>query len=202
MRTGETNQDIRTDFRPRLRTLEGNRRSGEPGWVDRLIQDAANSGALTNSKFASHPGSRCRFEEKRKRLDQVGARLFHGRALTGDVQFRAQGHESVALAFDDRGHLSGAWHASSLTSAPVQSQAILERQSVALINLVCQRDGRPRLRTAGCRVQNAEAKMPQQAISSAVRMPYCAAAHPPARAPRGSIPCVSSDMEAFTRPSR
>jgi len=59
-------------------------------------------------------GGRCGFEEQRERFDQIGPRLFNRRALTGDIQLWAQCYESVILAFDDRSHVTGARHASSL----------------------------------------------------------------------------------------
>jgi len=65
-------------------------------------------------KSAGNLGSRCGFKEERKRLDEIGARLFNRCSLAGDVQLRAQCHESVILAFNDCGHVSGAKHASSL----------------------------------------------------------------------------------------
>ena len=64
-------------------------------------------------KSPGNLGRRCGFEEERKRLDKFGASLFNRPALTGDIQLRTQCYESVVLAFNDRGHLSGR-HASSL----------------------------------------------------------------------------------------
>ena len=42
-------------------------------------------------------------EEQREALDKVRTRLFNGRTLTRDVQFWAQRHETVALAFNNGG---------------------------------------------------------------------------------------------------
>ncbi len=52
-------------------------------------------------------GRRGRFEEQRERLDEVSSSLFNGRALTGNIELRAQGYEAVVLTLDDRGHALG-----------------------------------------------------------------------------------------------
>lgn len=54
-------------------------------------------------------------EEKRDRLDQVGAGILDGGALAGDVKLRAKRHESIVFAFDDGGEARGLFHDSSLT---------------------------------------------------------------------------------------
>jgi hypothetical protein len=44
-----------------------------------------------------------RFEEQRERFDEVGSRLVDRRTFTRDVELRAQGYETILLAFDNRG---------------------------------------------------------------------------------------------------
>src|SRR5260370_5664504 len=43
-----------------------------------------------------------RLKKQRERLDQVGSRLFNRGTLARNIKFRAQRHETVVLAFDDR----------------------------------------------------------------------------------------------------
>lgn len=63
---------------------------------------------------AGNLGSGCGLKEEGKRLDKIGARFFDGCSLAGDVQLRAQCHESVIFAFNDRGHVPGVRHVFSL----------------------------------------------------------------------------------------
>src|SRR5579871_3908620 len=53
-------------------------------------------------------------EKERKCLNQVGSRLFNRRTLARNIELRAQRHETIVLAFDDRGQSLRRFHDPSL----------------------------------------------------------------------------------------
>ncbi len=86
-------------------------------------------------------GRRCGLKEERKRLDQIGARLFNRCPLAGDVQLRTQRDESVVFAFNDRSHLSKISHALSVTlrwassTTPMATSSRKSIKSYSVINV-------------------------------------------------------------------
>jgi len=61
---------------------------------------------LSHEHFAAHAAGDLAvigyFEKQGQRLNQIRSRLFNGRTLASDINFRAKCHEAVIFSLDDR----------------------------------------------------------------------------------------------------